>query len=488
MQTSGYIQLYPLVRCVLMLVLGILVGCGLEGIVPLWCWLLGFIASVVLCFLLKPVMGQCVSLWLSVCMFGIILYQLHAQHKPSIVTNEYVSYRAVVAGMPMVRGKVVRCDLWVETPKGFVSVTANVFRDTVQHRWKQLQVGSCLQAVSVMERKYGRKLYTFIYYTDWNLLSEHALGLSYFQHLQLRMRVFRNRLLNNWQQKGLENDELAVLAAMTLGDKQWLTKQLKKDYNRSSTSHILALSGLHLAILYGILLFLLPKYGRLRYLRLLVIPVIWGYVVLVGMPSSVVRAALMLSVYTCVSLNSGHYLSLNSLAFAACVMLVANPDVLWEVGFQLSFMAVVGIWLFSSTIEKHLPNRLMRFRAAKFVGSMLSVTMSAQLGVLPLLLLYFGRFSCYFLLSNLLVVPLATLILYITPLFAVLPWGSEVIAQVLSTLIKLLNSVVGWVASLPGASVEWQINGWQAGLLYVFLGCLCGLYGYLKPNDGMAKY
>jgi len=266
---------------------------------------------------------------------------------------------------------------------------------------------------------------------------------------------------------------------MTLGDKSMISTEQQQDYSVAGGSHILALSGLHIGLLYMILLTLVTAAMSLvrrvlhadmyRSKRIVVqvatLVAVWSYVMVVGCQPSVVRAATMLTVYGLVSLLNRSRQSLNTLAIAAVVMLFVNPLSLWDVGFQLSFMAVLGIVLFS---PRRRLNGLL---------SMLWVTVSAQIGVAPLILYYFGRFSCYFLLANVLVVPCATLLLYgavaiwlLTPFVAVQRWA----ADVLGAVAGWMDAGVAWIASLPGASVEGvEVSAVQVAAIYVLIFCVC---------------
>ena len=161
-------------------------------------------------------------------------------------------------------------------------------------------------------------------------------------------------------------------------------------------------------------------------------------------------------------------MSLNVLALAAVIMLAFNPHTLFDAGFQLSFMAVLGIKLFYLPLARSfhfrwwLPDRMVRLCA---------VSISAQLATMPLTLYYFGRFSSYFLLTNVVVIPLATLLVYGVVLLMILspfPPVFQSVRQVLLFLAEKMGDAVGWIASLPGASIgNVHCNMVQVALLYV---------------------
>ena len=261
----------------------------------------------------------------------------------------------------------------------------------------------------------------------------------------------RNELLERLSDHGVDGSVYAVVAAMTLGDKSQLTNELRKTYAITGASHILALSGLHLGTIYTLLSLLLSRRRWWIVSQVVIIVCIWLYVFLVGMTVSVVRSAVMITVYALLSLGHRDKMSVNTLAFAAIVMLLFNPLSLFDVGFQLSFLAVLAILLFYPLFEGVWPQPfLMDHRVFKWLWTMLSVSCAAQIGVAPLIVYYFGRFSCFFLLTNLLVVPAATLILYLSLVVLLIPS----LAYLLIYMVDTLNHLLTWVATLPGVSIE----------------------------------
>jgi competence protein ComEC len=261
----------------------------------------------------------------------------------------------------------------------------------------------------------------------------------------------RSKLLDRLSDHGVDGSVYAVVAAMALGDKSQLTKDLKETYAVTGASHILALSGLHLGIIYTLLSLLLSRRRWQVTYQVVIIVCIWLYVFLVGMSASVVRSALMLTVYALLSLGHRDKMSVNTLAFAAIVMLLINPRSLFDIGFQLSFVAVLSILLFYPLFEGVWSQSfLLDHRAFKWLWTMLAVSCAAQIGVAPLIAYYFGRFSNYFLLTNLVVIPAATLILYLSLVVLLIPS----LAYLLIYIVDTLNRLLTWIATLPGASIE----------------------------------
>jgi competence protein ComEC len=285
--------------------------------------------------------------------------------------------------------------------------------------------------------------------------------------------VQRSKLLDRLSESGVDGSVYAVVAAMTLGDKSQLTKELRDIYAVSGASHILALSGLHLGIIYTLLSLLLSRRRWQVISQVVIIVCIWLFVFLVGMSASVVRSAVMITVYALLSLGHRDKMSVNTLAFAAIVMLLFNPKSLFDVGFQLSFMAVLAILLFYPLFESVWSQQfLFDHRLFRWLWTMLAVSCSAQIGAAPLIAYYFGRFSCYFLLTNLVVVPAATLILYLSLLVLLIPS----LAYLLIYMVNALNQLLSWIAILPGASIEGlHPTRLQVWMTYVIIGAVYGL-------------
>jgi len=284
-----------------------------------------------------------------------------------------------------------------------------------------------------------------------------------------RSRLFflqqRERLLQRYRQQGLEGDAYAMVAAMTLGDRTAVDGRLRQTYNVSGASHVLALSGLHMGIIYA-LLSLLTIGRRWRFLsQVIIVLSIWAFVFLVGLPTSAVRAASMLTLYALLSLGYRDRLSLNALAFTAIVMLLVDPYLLFDVGFQMSYLAVLSILVWTPVMNGWLGDDvLQRHRWLRWLWGLLTVSVAAQLGVAPLIAYYFGRFSTCFLLTNLVAIPGVTLILYLS--LATLLWAP--MAVPLTAVVGFMNRCLEAITRLPGASIEHlHPSGLQVSMVYL---------------------
>ena len=266
-----------------------------------------------------------------------------------------------------------------------------------------------------------------------------------------------------------------MLSALTVGEKTDLSDSIRESYSVSGASHVLALSGLHIGLLYALLFLLLKpltrKWQAGRYFRsVLLLVLLWSFAFFTGLSPSVVRSVSMFSVLAIAELFGRQSLTLNTLAATAWVMLLVNPAWLFDVGFQLSFLAVLSILMIQKPVCQLLP---VKSRIGKSVWGLMSVSIAAQIGTAPLVMLYFSRFSTHFLLTNLVVIPLVTVTLYAAVLMLLLtplPAVQFVMAEVVRFLLKVLNDFVRWVEQLPNASLDgiWLYRLEVLGI-YIFL-------------------
>ena len=292
----------------------------------------------------------------------------------------------------------------------------------------------------------------------------------------------QERLYRRLESAGVSGDELAIVGALTLGYKEDLDPEVKHRFQSSGAAHVLAVSGLHTGIIYGLILWLLTIGGRFkpRYenrwgrcgISALIIGAMWFYAWLTGMTPSVVRAVLMVSIVEIGRMSYRNAISINTIAGAAVLILLVRPTDLWSVSFQLSFAATAAIVLVARRIERvfHSQDWRHTFKgklAHWFMGTII-VSIAAQLGTLPVTMYNFGQVSTYFLLTNLIVLPLATLLVPFGLMSIVLggSWLGMLIGKITWCLAWVMNESVGWIERLPGSTVSAHIDGLLIGLYY----------------------
>lgn len=281
--------------------------------------------------------------------------------------------------------------------------------------------------------------------------------------------AMRFKLLRVLQNNGLSGQSYAVAAAILLGDDDLIDPEVRHNYAGAGAVHILCVSGMHVGILFllfGQLLFFLNRIkGGPMLKNALLVMIIWAYALLTGLSPSVSRAATMISLFVAADSLQRAYNPYNVLAASAFVLLLFKPMLIYQVGFQLSFAAVLGIILFYRPLFQlfYIKNKLLRI-----VWGAMVVSVSAQAVAFPIAAHYFHLFPNYFILTNLTIFGLAYLILAsgLTLLgFAWFPVLAKWLGTMLGSLVLLLNKMVEWIAGLPGAVTENLYFPWLKVLL-----------------------
>ncbi|MBO7109927.1 MAG: ComEC/Rec2 family competence protein [Prevotella sp.] len=320
----------------------------------------------------------------------------------------------------------------------------------------------------------------FVRYDGWRRGGDGRNNIGHLQRLRIKALMLRERLLSRLRVNDDDDEAQALIAAMVLGDKSALTPELRNRYSITGASHVLALSGLHLSIIYLLLTRLTLGRRRSWLIQIVVLTAVWTYALLTGLPTSLIRAATMITVYGLFSLGGRRRASLNILCFTAIIMLLADSSALFDVGFQLSFMAMLGILLFTPLMESWMSARwMMEHRILSWVLSLLMVSVAAQMGTAPLVAYYFGRFSTWFLVTNLIVIPLTTLLLYAALASFILP----VIGGVAVTIAHVMNKALDTMTTWPLASIEGlHPSVLQVAMCYVVVAAVYVLLTYSQAN------
>ncbi len=300
-----------------------------------------------------------------------------------------------------------------------------------------------------------RGIYTrmFLRSEDWEKVS--ATRINTLRLISSRMRY---HLLGIYEQYHFGAEEMAVAGALTLGFRDKLNDNLQDLYKDAGVMHVLAISGLHVGILYFLLFYLLSFLGRLRSSRLiraaLVILFLWFFAFLTGLSPSVMRAATMFSFVTIGQSLKRPGNIYNTIAASAFFLLLINPYLIKEVGFQLSYIAVTGIIFFQPRFYRLLRSR---FWVVDKIWGLITVSLAAQLSTFPITIYYFHQFPNYFIISNIVVIPFVTVILYLGVLlfiFSFLPFLGSLIAWLMNQSISILNSILELITQLPHALTE----------------------------------
>lgn len=260
----------------------------------------------------------------------------------------------------------------------------------------------------------------------------------------------RSKAVTKLQATKLSTDERSIIQALVLGEKRDISKELYDEYAAAGAVHILAVSGLHVSIIYFIISFLLRPFKRWKYGNffsfIIITVLLWAFAFLTGLSPSVSRAVTMFTFFAFASIVNRPTNSINTLFLSFFTLLIYNPLLLFQVGFQLSYLAVFFILLLHPSISKITYSRNKVIRSFKEI---IGVSVSAQLGVLPLSLYYFNLFPGLFLLTNIVILPLLSIfmiggiVIVFLAFFEILPDWFVISYNI---IIGLLNSFIRWVS------------------------------------------
>ncbi|GAA0716741.1 ComEC/Rec2 family competence protein [Aquimarina litoralis] len=294
--------------------------------------------------------------------------------------------------------------------------------------------------------------YEYVYYQTTidfkNLILTDKTNFSLYRLADIiRADIFKN--LSNYTFTG---KQLAIINALILGQKQDIDIDTFKDYQNAGATHILAVSGLHIGILLILLNFLLKPldyiFKRSRELKIvLTIIALWSFAIIAGLSPSILRAATMFSFITIGTYFRSKTSIYNALIISIFILVILDPLLIFSVGFQLSYVAVFSIiWMQPHLVKIYKP----RFYIDKILWETLTVTITAQIGLLPLLLFYFHQFPLLFIISNLIIIPILGIVLglgILVILLAKIHLLTDWIVMTYGNLIDFINTIIHWVAA-----------------------------------------
>ena len=265
----------------------------------------------------------------------------------------------------------------------------------------------------------------------------------------------RKKLLIILQKNNVEKDELSVAAGMLLGVRDMLSPELRNAYAGAGAMHILCVSGLHVGIIFMILAYLfgfLDGTDKGKVVKsLIILLIIWFYAMLTGFSPSVVRSATMFSFIIIGQNLKRHVNIIGSLSSSAFVLLIIDPTLIFDLGFQLSYSAVTAIVILQPQIAN------LWIPSNKFIDKiwqLVAVSIAAQIGTAPISIFYFHQFPNYFILTNLIVIPAAYIIIMlgiIVAVFSFIPLISSFLGKILSLFISLVNFLISYIEQMDYA-------------------------------------
>lgn len=424
------------------------------------------------------------------------------------------SWTGVVTQPPHQSGKVERIVLRLTADASLVQLTA--VDDTV-HPAPPPAVGDIIAFHAIIEephnagnpgevdyaaylRHQGLTGQAFCLPMNWR-----NLGRSSSLSLRERMLIARGHIAGVYA-RHFEGEALAIVSAMTLGDRTRIDRSLRQLYNRCGASHVLALSGLHLSILFiflgTVLLRPLRRWGRVGQIAAaaLALTLMWLYVLFTGLPISLVRSASMFTIMTLLRLLRRQPTPHHSLLLALIIILLCSPSSLFDVGLQLSAVSVAAIifatrWaeeafgsaddqpllqiryiVFRLRFENSCPRFVLRFLQKPYVRAafrvlfmLVVVSTAAQVATFPLVVHYFGRFSFIGISASLILIPAVYVIIFGTLLFLLLPPLRALFAAMLAEFLAALHGLMNTLGNLPFANVEMHLSWWGVVGFYLLL-------------------
>lgn len=504
-------QAYPGLKVLLPLLFGIILSAGLAGSLLVYVGLLA--AAMIACMVLvllerKHHAGSFVTWWgvvfAAVWFFlGLLAGSWSTAQKNRTFPSDCCLYEAVLLTQPQPTAKTARAEAKILCRMNGDSlwhtdgnIQLSVWKDSLS---EQLSAGDALLFRAAVEplmasgnpyefdyaaylKRGGMQGEVMLFRQDWKTIPRESREydrlygrLSVWQRTKLFFLTCRQKLVAQMRHDGLQGEAFSVYAALTLGEKTFLSEDTEELYSRTGTTHVLALSGMHLGILMFFFYYVFAhglKYTRWRWLLcFLAVSLIWAYTLLAGLPVSLVRASVMYSFSLCGMMMYRRRFTLNVLFWTAVAMLLVDPDTWRDVGFQLSFAAMLGILLLQRRIESLLPVRQV---VLKSLWSGISVSLAAQVATLPLVVYYFHYVATTSVWATLVLSFLSLILLYALPLYLLffkVSWIAGLLMQLVHVVIGWQHAVLRWMSAWPLASLgPYYLSGIEVAAIYLFIG------------------
>jgi competence protein ComEC len=418
-------------------------------------------------------------IWLLIPIVVIILLRDKTSH-PAAINTESTYYTAALIDYPLERNKTFRYTARLNTGETVYLYFAKDSLRPLPVAGDSVVVLTRLKEGGILgDFDYGKYLRRqgisgngYVGRKDWQKIGHRDIsGPILWQH----------RLVERYKQVGIDAQVLPVLSAITLGYKEDLDDTVRRRFQRSGAAHVLAVSGLHTGLIAALIIGLLTLWGWYRPLyeerwrrilnSLVLIAGIWLYAAMTGLTPSVVRSAIMVTLAAVAYMFYRKPLGLNTLAAAAIAILLIRPNDLFSVSFQMSFAAVAGIIISLPLMKLELPQGGLD-RGIIYVRGIIQISIAAQFAVLPLTLHYFSQTSNYFILTNLGVLPLAQIAVYLAVAVLALgtiPFVGPALVWCENMVINIMLRYTGWIENLPGAVTERTITPVMAIVLYAIM-------------------
>ena len=305
---------------------------------------------------------------------------------------------------------------------------------------------------------YGKYLENQEIYGQIYAKPETVKTIGYENSIWIFFSNYREKIISVFQKSNLNKEELNVFTALLLGQRQDISPEVLKDYQYAGAIHILSVSGLHVGLIMGFITFLLrsiPNSKKGKTTKLLItLFSLWSFAILAGLSPSVVRSVTMFS-FLVIGINLQRTVNIyHTLLVSMFLILLVKPSFLYDVGFQLSYLALFFIvWVDPLYAKIWVPKNSV----INYFWKIICMSTSAQIGAMPLSIFYFHQFPGLFFLTNILIIPLLSVVMAIgvfSLLFACFGFVPILIIKPLEWSIWLLNAIIHWVASFESFVIK----------------------------------
>lgn len=481
MKIDGFLNTNPFIRIIIPFILGIIICYHWHA--PLLIVYISIFYTFILISILiykKKVeyKHQCIPCLLisgSIVVLGYLTLYLNTKNVINAILNQQeCEYRAIVTNPPIEKAKCYKVDLiteainidgeWAPLNK---KLSCTLMKDSTA---SMLKAGQTIVFKTVIDTlkapknpfgfdyssylaKNGIQGSIYLRSNEWEIADNKTKGVK--QHA---LNV-RQTLVMQLKKVGLEGNELGLASTLVLGYKNNIDAEIKQAYMSAGAMHVLAVSGMHVGIIFIVLntitsLFIKKQFFRLKHL--IIIVALWTYAFITGLSPSVMRATVMFTFVLIGKMVNKNISIYNSLAASAFFLLLYNPQLLFNAGFQLSYAAVIGIVFFQPRIVNLIP-KAQNNKITKYIWELTAVSIAAQIATFPFCIYYFERTPTYFWLSNIIVSPGAAIMIFLTLLLLITsPFTciTKVIGYITSFFARLMNNSVRFIANLPNSTID----------------------------------
>jgi len=483
----------PMLKALFLYVLGIVMAVASQSVISPFVCLIVIVLAIGVYFLVNYLTKYnrrnlfSISFSVVVICFGYFQY---ATNQSAHITSYYSNYKAVqyigiIDDEPVIKERTIRFPVRIQQAidsskilKAEGKVMLTILRDSLtEEKYAYGDQIVFVNKLADVNPSYNPKEFDYRYYLANKGIKQQSLltgtelkvlNRGKGNNLIAYSLELRTNLIAKFRKYIQDDEAFNVAVALIFGYRSQIDQNTISVFTNTGTIHVLSVSGFHVSLVFALLNLLLFWMDRFRYGKfiksILILLFIWSYVILTGMSPPILRAGIMISFFVFSKVINRKQIPLNTLAASAFFILLFSPNYLFDVGFQLSYMAILGIILLYPILKNYYitPNKW-----CNYVLEYTYVSIAAQLFTLPLTLYYFGQFPNYFLMANLFIAIPSTLIMYVGMGLAILPfeWTISLFGVAIEWLLNLMMSGLKWMEHLPFAVVHGVDWHWSQVLL-----------------------